>query len=213
LIRELDELPYRDDLEAREALLDRGASIELALFQGLDLAEVDARGSRLLECAFSDSVLTGGSMRRARLNEVWMRRLRILDVDLAETIWHDVTVLDSSIAALECFGSKLRRVALHDCKLDSVNLRESELIDVEFRDCVLRNVDLTGSNVKNVSFHGCTIEGLELDHATLSGADFSGARQLALATGAGSLRGAILSPHQLMDLAPELAAVLGITIT
>jgi uncharacterized protein YjbI with pentapeptide repeats len=212
IARELDELAYYDDLETYQGPLDGAPALELALFEGLELDGVNARGSRLLECAFSDTVLSGGSMKRARLNEVWMRRTRIVDVDLAETSWHDVTVLDSSIAALECYGSRLRRVALHDCKLDSVNFRESELIDVEFSGCVLRNVDLMGATLKNVSFPGSTIEGMELAKASLSKADFSGARELGLASGAGSLRGAILSVHQLMDLAPALAAELGITL-
>ena len=210
--RELEDLGYADDLVEHAGPLIRQQAIELALFSGRELTGIDAGNTRFLECAFTDSVLSGGSMRRARLNEIWMRRVRVLDVDLAETSWHDVTVLDSSFAALEAYASTLHRVVLQGCKLDSINFRDARLSDVDFVECVVRNVDFAGATLKNVRFPGSTIEGMELTGSALTAVDFSRAQDVELISGAESLRGAVINSGQLISMAPACAGALGIEV-
>ena len=58
-------------------------------------------------------------------------------------------------------------------------------------------------------FVDCNIDELNVAGATLSGVDLTGARLRSL-IGVESLRGAIVSSEQLIDLAPILAAQLGL---
>jgi uncharacterized protein YjbI with pentapeptide repeats len=212
IVRQLSDLVYAGDLEPHQGPLSRGQAIELTHFDGLEFDQLQAGGSRFLECAITDTVFSGGSMKRSRFTEVWMRRIRIVDVDLSESVWDDITVLDSSIAALQAYGGKVHRVVFVGCKLDSLNFREAELSDVDFDDCVLRNVDFSGAKLKNVRFRGTTIDAVDLTGASLSKVDFSAAGDIELITGAQSMRGAIINSHQLITMAPVFAAALGITI-
>ncbi len=95
--------------------------------------------------------------------------------------------------------------------LDAVNLRGAVLEDVTFEDCVLRDVDLGGARLSRVRFAGCRIERLDLSSATLSRVDLRGA-QFTLARGYDRLGGAILDIGQVLELAPALAAQLGIDV-
>jgi uncharacterized protein YjbI with pentapeptide repeats len=95
--------------------------------------------------------------------------------------------------------------------LDVVNLRGAVLEDVVFEDCRLREVDLGGARLTRVSFPGCRLERLDLTKATLSAVDLRGA-ELDVARGLDRLGGAILDIGQVLDLAPALAAQLGIDV-
>jgi hypothetical protein len=56
------------------------------------------------------------------------------------------------------------------------------------------------------------VERIRLGRATLKRADLRGATLLDLADGYESLRGAVISTGQLLELAPALAATIGITV-
>jgi uncharacterized protein YjbI with pentapeptide repeats len=130
----------------------------------------------------------------------------------AEGTWVDVSWHGSVLAGIEAYGANWRRVRLVNCKLDSVNLRDARLREVTFENCTLRDVDLAGAALETVTFAGCRIEGLRLDRAKLQAVDLRGVRELHLASGIDGLRGSIMDSGQLMSLAPQLAASLGIIV-
>jgi uncharacterized protein YjbI with pentapeptide repeats len=94
---------------------------------------------------------------------------------------------------------------------DAVNLRGAALEDVVFEDCVLRDVDLAGARLTRVSLVGCRTERLDLTKATLAEVDLRGA-EVGIARGLDRLGGAILDIGQVLELAPTLAAHLGIDV-
>ena len=67
------------------------------------------------------------------------------------------------------------------------------------------------ANLRSVGFVDCSIDELNVAGATLSDVDLSGATLHKL-IGVESLRGAIVSEAQLTDLAPILAAELGLEV-
>lgn len=209
----LSELPYA---QALEPFGGSGLGVEerydTVHFDGLTLGEQDAGGAVFLECAITDTVLEGGSLRRARFNEVWLQGDRFVGASAAETNWMDVTADSCVLAGVEAFGAMLRRVVFRRCKFDSVNLRAARLHEVVFEDCVLRDVDLGGARLRDVSFPGTALERLRLGRAELDATDLRGATRLDLADGHDSLRGAVIGSAQLLDLAPALAAALGIVV-
>ncbi len=211
-VQELQDLPYAEDLSPFRGVLTREPLIELALFSDLELDDVDVGNTRFLECAFTDTVIAGGSFRRTRLSELWMRRIRLLDLDFGESVWDDLTLLDSSLAALQLYATKMHRVIFQGCKLNSLNFRDAELLDVEFVNCRLQEIDFAGATLKKVRFPGCEIESMQLNGATLSSVDLSQAHDVQLTADARSLKGAIINEGQLLTMAPAFADALGITV-
>ncbi|WP_377270056.1 pentapeptide repeat-containing protein [Peterkaempfera sp. SMS 1(5)a] len=210
--RERDDLPYADHLVPFQGELGAEEYHDTLLFDGLDLEQPAAGGARFTECAFSSVTITGGRLRRARFNDVWLHTVRWVGTDLSHTAWLDAEVVAGMLAGLEVYDAELRRVAFHNCKLDSVNLRGAQLREVSFTDCLLRDVDFGGAALTEVTFPGSALEGVRFDRATLSRVDLRDATALGIAGGLDSLQGATVSSAQLLDLAPLLAASLGITV-
>jgi uncharacterized protein YjbI with pentapeptide repeats len=72
-------------------------------------------------------------------------------------------------------------------------------------------MDFGAARLHTVSFVDCGVQELNVSEATLVKVDLSGARLKTL-IGIENLRGAIISHEQLLDLAPLLAAQLGVTV-
>jgi uncharacterized protein YjbI with pentapeptide repeats len=210
--RELDELPFAPHLRRFGGGGLRAGVFDTVHIDGADFADEQVEEVSFVEAALSAVSFEGVRMRRARLNDVWLQGLRIVGCDLAESSWLDVEASGGVFAGLECHGAGLRRVVFHGCKFDSVNLRGAKLHEVVFHDCVLREVDLSGAAVTECSFPGSRLEQVHLHQAKLSEVDLREATGLELADGVDSLRGAAVTPVQLLDLAPALAASLGLTV-
>jgi uncharacterized protein YjbI with pentapeptide repeats len=92
-----------------------------------------------------------------------------------------------------------------------VNLAGAKLEDVVFEECEIGSIDARAAQLRSIAFVDCTIDEFNVSGATLSKVDLSGARLRSL-LGIESLRGAIVSHEQLLDLAPVLAAQLGLEV-
>ena len=113
------------------------------------------------------------------------------------------------------FSARLRRVTLHGCKLNSVNLRMAALTEVQFVDCVLQDVDLGGAELTEVAFPGSRLDRVRLAGARLTDVDLTGASSLEIADGIDgitALRGAAITYGQLMELASLFALAAGVKI-
>ncbi len=209
--RELSDLPFAAALTAHEGGLMPADQYDCAHFDGLTFEGEDAGGSSFLECAFTQVSVQDAKLRRARFTDVLLRDVRLIATSLAETSWADVT-LDSCVAAgVEAFGARLRRVTLRGCKLDSVNFRDAQLTDVTFEDCVLQDVDFGGAALTRTGFPGCRLSGTDFSRVRLDKVDLRGA-ELGIIVDPPALRGAIVTTAQLLDMAPLLAASLGILV-
>lgn len=210
--RELAQLPYAHRLVVFQGELDRDGDHELAHFDGDAFVEVEGGGSAFTSSAFSAVTFTGGRYRRARFDDVWLHGARVVGVDFAETAWMDAEFTACVLAGTEAFGATMRRVVFHQCKFDSVNLRQTKLREVTFVDCLLRDVDLAGATLTDVSFPGSTLERTRLDGARMTRVDLREAGALDIASGLEALRGATINTSQLLTLAPALAHLLGLTV-
>ena len=209
--RDVSDLPFAAVLTAHEGGLAPADQYEGVHFDGLAFDAENAGGSGFLECAFTQVSVQDGKLRRARFSDVWLRDVRLIATSLAETGWADVT-FDSCVAAgVEAFAARLRRVTLRGCKLDSVNFRDAQLTDVTFEDCVLKDVDFGGAALTRTAFPGCRLSGTDFSRVRLDKVDLRGA-ELGLIIDPPALRGAIVTTAQLLDMAPLLAASLGIAV-
>ncbi|GAA2412957.1 pentapeptide repeat-containing protein [Actinomadura vinacea] len=207
----LDELPFAERLVPHDGVWRPDGDHDTVRFGAVGVPDVDAPGSRFLDCAFTGTALEGGGLRRARFINVWAHELRLVGTDLAGTEWQDTALLGSVAAAAAFSGARLSRVTFRGCKLDGINFRDAELTDVTFEDCLLREVDFGGAALTRTGFPGSRLARTTLVGARLEQADLRGA-ELGITIEPGSLRGAIVSPEQLQDLAPLLAETLGITV-
>ncbi|MFG2822948.1 pentapeptide repeat-containing protein [Kitasatospora sp. NPDC048365] len=208
---QLEDLPYAHLLQPHAGPLRADARYDTVHFDGPQSGS--ATGARFLECAFTGTALDGAKLRTAAFNEVWVQGSRWVACDLADSDWQDSRLEGTVLAGIAGYGSALRRVVFRQCKLEAVNLRGATLRDVVFEDCLLRDVDLgSGAGLTDVSFPGSTLEEVRLGGSQLKQVDLRGAVRIDLPDAARGLAGAIVSTGQLFDLAPQLAAALGIEV-
>jgi uncharacterized protein YjbI with pentapeptide repeats len=209
----LGELPYAEYLQGFEddAFEHDGNYTEVHVDQ-LELEKGEATSAKFIESALTGVTLGEVGLEKARFSDVWLSRNRWVGVRLVEAELLDVSMLDSSLAGVQAYGSRMRRVTFQRCKIDTLNLRGATLVDVSFEDCELNELDCAGANLANVTFEGTTIRNARMSQVKCKKVDFRGARELDVADGADSLKGAIVDERQLMELGPALAAALGIIV-
>jgi uncharacterized protein YjbI with pentapeptide repeats len=176
-----------------------------------DLSGQSAANARFLECTFQRCDLTELRAPRARFSDSGLYAVHGAGVDLAESTWRDCVVQGARLGAVQLFGAELRRVRFEGCKIEFLNLRGATLVDVQLVDCQLVEPDLAEATLAQVSFEGSRVVSPELGRARMTDVDLSAA-DLVAPRGLAGLRGATISPLQLIDLGPALAAELGITV-
>ncbi|MFJ5926379.1 pentapeptide repeat-containing protein [Kitasatospora sp. NPDC092948] len=207
----LEDLPYAHLLQRHTGPLRADVRYDTVHFDDLDLTG-QLGGATFLECAFTGVRAEDAKLRRAGFNEVWLHGGRLVGVDLAESEWQDAEIDSTVLAGISAYSSAIRRTVFRGCKLEAVNLRGATLRDVVFEDCLLRDVDLADAKLTDVTFPGSTLDDVRLRGATLKQVDLRRAASLSLPDGHLGLRGAIISTGQLLDLAPQFAQALGITV-
>lgn len=210
--RDLADLPYARFLEGFDADPESDTEYESVHIDAATFEAIDARGARFTESAFTQAVFSGGMLRYARFDDVWLRNVRLIGINLGQTNWLNCEFVDSALSGVEAVGAGLRRIRFEGCKFDSVNLRNTALQDVTFADCVLRDTDFGEAKLTRVSFPGSRLDQVALHGATLREVDLRGAVTLDITAGIDALRGATISPVQLFDLAPAFARAAGIIV-
>ena len=99
-----------------------------------------------------------------------------------------------------------------ESRIVTSNLRTARLKDVVFEGCVLIEPDFGGARLERVEFADCLLKGADLTAATLVDVDLRRAAELDVARGVDRLSGAVISHAQLLDLAPVLAAAMGLRV-
>lgn len=137
--------------------------------------------------------------------------VEVVGLDAAGSSWWNVELTGSRIGSAELYDSTWRCVTFTRCKLGYLNLRNAQLTDVAFVDCIIEDLDLGRATATRVAFPGSRIGRLELTGSKLTDVDLRPARLGEVADLEG-LRGASITFDQLLDLAPGLAARLGIRV-
>ncbi|MGW1026116.1 pentapeptide repeat-containing protein [Streptomyces sp. NPDC002577] len=181
-------------------------------FRELDLAGQDGGGARFLDCALTGCGLDETRLHRARFIDAVLSGIRGVGTDLAEATLRDVEVTDARLGGVQLHGSVLERVLVRGGKIDYLNLRKARLRDVVFEGCVLVEPDFGGARLERVEFRGCALKGADFSAATMTDVDLRSAAELGIARGVDRLAGAVISPAQLLDLAPAFAAQIGVRV-
>jgi uncharacterized protein YjbI with pentapeptide repeats len=155
--------------------------------------------------------LDGLSLRRARIIESLLADVHGATVEMTDSTWRDSRLSGGRLGAATLTGATWTGIRVRGSKLGFLDLAGARLEDVVFEACQIGGLDVRSARLRSVAFIDCTVDELNLAGATLAKVDLSGARMRSL-VGVESLRGAIVSSEQLVDLAPILAASLGLEV-
>jgi uncharacterized protein YjbI with pentapeptide repeats len=148
---------------------------------------------------------------RARFAECRVADVVAATINAPDSTWRDSLLADARIGALMASGSTWSLVRMRGVKANLLDLRAARLGDLVFEACTIGELDLGDAAVRSVTFERTSIEDLSVEGARLTDVDLRGAR-LTLVRGIAGLRGATMAPGQLLDVAPQLAAHLGIRL-
>jgi uncharacterized protein YjbI with pentapeptide repeats len=202
-------LPHLADFDGEG--LERDREYEATLFADRDFSGQDAGEARFLECRLERCCLDGLLLRRARLVDCLLLDSYGASLDAADSNWRGCHVSGGRLGAMTLAGATWTAMRLRGIKLGFLSLAGARLDDVVFEECEIEGLDARSAQLNSVAFRDCSLGELNVAGATLSKVDLSEARLKTL-VGVESLRGAIVSHEQLLDLAPLLAAQLGLEV-
>jgi len=202
-------LPHLTDFDGDR--LEMGHDYDSIVFADRDFTGQDASDARFLECRLERCCLEGLSMQRVRVIDCLLAEVHGASVDFADSIWRGSQMTGGRLGAMTLAGATWTGIRLRGIKLGFVNLAGARLEDVVFEECEFGSLDARAAQLRSVAFVDCAVQELNVAEATLSKVDLSGARLRSL-VGVENLRGAIVSHQQLLDLAPLLAAQLGLDV-
>ena len=196
-----------------------GEADELAtgeMVEDLRLAEADLSGAdlsavSLLNCRFSAIFADDTDLTAARLVDCRLERLNSTYLHSPRSTWRTVELTGSRIGAWEFYDADVESVLIEDCRLGFANLAGTAMRDVLIRGTRIDELDLSGIEAQRVCFEECRVGTLRLCGGSLSDVDLRGL-EMRVVSGVDSLGGATVSGEQLIDLAPLMAAHLGLRV-
>lgn len=181
-------------------------------FEDLDFAGQRAGGARFLDCGIRRCAFDEVRLGRARFLDCVLEGVRGVGTDASEARLRDVELVDARLGGVQLHGAVLERVVVRGGKIDYLNLRTARLTDVVFEGCVLVEPDFGGAVLERVEFVDCALRRVDFTQARMTDVDLRAVAELDIARGVEDLAGAVISPAQLLDLAPVLAARLGLRV-
>ncbi|MEV6649051.1 pentapeptide repeat-containing protein [Streptomyces sp. NPDC051219] len=181
-------------------------------FTGLDFGGQEGRGARFMDCGLYRCALDETRLGKARFLDCVLDGVRGVGTDLAQASFRDVEVLDARLGGVQLHGSVLERVLVRGGKIDYLNLRTARLKDVVFEGCVLAEADFGEAQLERVEFRDTVLKRADFSGVRMTDVDLRGAAELDIARGIDRLSGAVISPAQLLDLAPAFAAQVGVRV-
>ena len=182
----------------------------------LSIEDADAAGVQAKAVSIAESHLVRATFAQAVLEQLQIMDCRLENCDLtaaklAASSWRRIEIRGSRCSGIQMQTSVLKDVYFKGCKLDLANLRFSKLENVIFEDCIVSELDMYSATLKDVSFINCDIDQVEFSDAKLTRVDISQSHIVSL-NGVRSLAGLHISSEQLIQIAPILAANLGIIV-
>jgi uncharacterized protein YjbI with pentapeptide repeats len=194
-----------------DAMLEPGADYESVLFADVGFAGQAAERTTFLGCRFARCDFDEISMRHARFSGCLLEASTAAAVDLGDALWREVILAGGRYGALRAPAANWTNVRIRDAKLDFVDLTGARIETVVFERCVIGAIDLGDAHATLLRFDHSRIGELIVEGTRLSRVDLTGAT-VGSVRGVAGLRGAAITPGQLVELAPVLAAAAGIEV-
>ena len=189
-----------------------GSHQEAIAWSGGSFAGLDLHGAVYTECSLESVSLDSADLTAARFLETRLENLYAPVFRAARTTFRDVELTNPRLGSAEMYGGGWNSVRVDGGKIDYLNLRGSTLTNVLVSNCIIGELDLDGARLNRVAFRDCRIDSLLLGNggsavdADLRGSEFRSISGLA------GLKGFTVDDTQLLQLAPLLAAQLGLRV-
>lgn len=205
-------LDFREDwLLGDPAGLCDEADLDALSFEPLEVEELGIRDARVDGCRFLGLVSEAVDATGAVLRDALFARPEIAVLKAARGRWTDLVHEDGRLGVLEAYGSVWTRVAFRRMKLFYLNLRGCEIVDLMLVGCDIDELDLGDATVRRVSLLDSRVNTLTVHGAKLEAVDLRGGSYSKI-VGISNLKGTIIDHELLGELAPLLAASIGITL-
>jgi len=177
----------------------------------LDLTgTVDLAYSTIEQCVVSadaDAVdLTGATVVDVDMSGVRIASLRMRDAGVRR-----LRISGGRIGTLDLSEAHISELELRDVRIDYLNLGAAKVTDLEISGCAIRTIDMPQSELIRVRFTATSSDEVDPRGMRAKDVDLRGLDALAYLD-ANSLRGATLTSFQVQQLAPIIAAGIGIQI-
>lgn len=156
-----------------------------------DADAVDLTGATVV-----DVEMSGARIASLRMRDAGVRRLRISG---------------GRIGTLDLSEARISELELRDVRIDYLNLAAAKVNDLEISGCAIRTIDMPQSDLTRVRFTATTCDEVDPRGMRAKDVDLRGLDAMTYLD-ANSLRGTTLSSFQVQQLAPVIAAGLGIQI-
>lgn len=176
------------------------------------ISNIKAKAISVKESKLSKITCNEIEIRDLSLDDVFLINSDLSAIRLPNLSAQRVEVKSNRLSGAQIYEATLKDVLFKDCKLDLSNFRFSKLKNVVFEDCMLTEADFAGATFDNVCFKACTLEEADFSNVKVKKLDLQTSNILGI-NGISSLKGAIITPTQLIGIAPQLASEIGLVIS
>lgn len=201
--------------EARLSVFEREGSYDTLCCEGqrVPLDErLDWTLTTFLDCGLNGLNLGQVALDHARMTNTDVESCGMVKLSLVGASVFSCSFASSRLGSLDAMDGVFKAVEFVGCRIGYLNLRAASWQDVRFTDCRIEEFDAVDAELKRLALPGTTIDSINLQHARLTDVDLRGAT-LSSIKGVEHLAGVTMTLDQIADLAPAIAASIGIRLT
>jgi uncharacterized protein YjbI with pentapeptide repeats len=187
------------------------ASLEQISLAGADAGGLRAKNLGIDEATLEKVLLTEAKLERLSLSDAELKACDLSAASCSESSLIRVHVIGGRMTGIDLSRSTIKDVIFEGCKLDLANFRFTKLTRVQFIDCMMTETDFQAAELNEVEFQNSHLEKVEFGQCRIKGVD-ARTSQLFDIRGWQSLKGLKIDSTQLVAIAPQLAAELGLII-
>jgi uncharacterized protein YjbI with pentapeptide repeats len=188
--------------------------LETALYEEVSMTNENLNDATLERLSIARSRLTacqitGATLKGADLSDTEILKCQIFGSNFDSSHLLRLHFEGGNASGVVLSATSIKDVTFKNMKLSLANFSRAKLSRVAFQSCELSEVSFQSATLSEVSFSDCILAGASFDASHLYKTTFGNA-DLSHLRGLSGLRGVSLSPSQIIQLAPLLAAEAGI---
>jgi uncharacterized protein YjbI with pentapeptide repeats len=148
---------------------------------------------------------------RARVADTVFQRCDLSGASFVHAAFTRVEFVDCRLAGADLSGAKLGDVSLRECRLSDASLRMASGDRVRFDNCDLSRADLYGAQLAGACIFNSNLTDAQISKAKLTGARLHGSKFDGV-KGVEALRGSTIASAQVLPVASQLLAAMGISV-
>jgi uncharacterized protein YjbI with pentapeptide repeats len=197
-------------LAAAPAVLDADVHWEGLVIEA-DFSGQVAEDPVISGCRLTGAVFVGTELVRARVNDTVFQRCDLSGASFVHGAFARVELVDCRLSGADLSGGQWRDVTFRECRLADANLRMTSGERACFDSCDLSRADLYGAHLAGACIFNSNLREAQISQATLKDARLHGSAFDGI-KGAEALRGSTIGSAQVLPVAFQLLAAMGIKV-